>query len=192
MMDIDPLGKLLRDVDAAEPLRLGADDLVARVRRRARRGRAARSLVAAALLVVIGGAWFWHASSPAAPSKVRMLARSPTTTNTMMTAPVDVAELQRELARLNAEAELHERTALLILAKEQAAVAPVVTAPDASQTLTAQLERSALTLVNRGDSLLHDPGAKTEAAESFKRVLELFPQSQAAALARDRLNQIGA
>lgn len=189
-MDTDPLAKLLRDVDAEQRVRVGADDLVTQVRRRARRGKAARRFVAAALLVVIGGASFWYASLPSAPSKVIVLATSPTTTT--MTAWVDVAELRRELARLNAEAELHERTALLILAREQAAIAPAVAAPDANQALTAQVERSALTLVNRGDSLLQDPGAKAEAAESFRRVLELFPQSRGAALARERLNQIGA
>ena len=186
----DPLAKLLRDVDAAQPLRAGADDLVAQVRRRARRGRVARRVAAAGLLMAFGGVSFWYASLPSAPSKVIVLTTPPTTATAP--APVDVAELQRELARLNAEAELHERTALLILARVQAAVAPMVAAPDARQALTTQVERSALTLVNRGDSLLHDPGAKAEAAESFKRVLELFPQSQAAALARQRLNQIGA
>jgi hypothetical protein len=188
IMDTDPLAKLLRDVDAEQRVRVGADDLVTQVRRRARRGKVARRFVAAALLV--GGASSWYASLPGAPSKVIVLATSPTTTT--MTAWVDVAELRRELARLNAEAELHERTALLILAREQAAIAPAVAAPDAKQALTAQVERSALTLVNRGDSLLQDPGAKAEAAESFRRVLELFPQSRGAALARERLNQIGA
>jgi hypothetical protein len=186
IMDSDPLGKLLRDVDAEQPLRAGAGDLIFQVRRRARRGRMARRAVAAGLLIAVGGASFWYASLPSAPRKVIVLATSPTTATA--TAPVDVAQLRREMARLNADAELHERTALLILAREQAAVA----VPDARQALTAQVERSALTLVNRGDSLLHDPGAKAEAAESFKRVLELFPQSRGAALARERLNQIGA
>lgn len=189
-MDTDPLAKLLRDVDAEQRGRVGANDLVTRVRWRARRGKVARRFVAAALLAVIGGASFWYASLPSAPSKLLALATSPTTGNA--TAPVDVAELRRELARLNAEAELHERTALLIFAREQGANGPAVAAPDAKQALTAQVERSALTLVNRGDALLQDPGAKAEAAESFRRVLELFPKSRGAALARERLNQIGA
>jgi hypothetical protein len=196
IMNVDPLGKLLRDVDAAQPLRgssrSSSDDLVAQVRRRARRQvQARRAAAAAALLVAIGGAVVWHASLPSSPSKVIVLATSPTTA--IAPAPVDTAQLQRELARLNAEAELHQQTAIRILARERAAAAaPVVAAPDANQALTAQVERSALTMVNRGNSLLHVPGAKAEAAESFKRVLELFPQSQAAAMARQRLDQIGA
>jgi hypothetical protein len=190
IMNRDPLEKLLRDVDAAQPLRIDADELVARIRMRARRGQVARRVIAAGLLMAVTGASLWYASLPGAPSKVISLATSPTTATA--TPPVNVTQLQRELARLNFEAELHERTALLILAREHAAIATVVATPDARQALTAQVERSALTLVNRGDSLLQDPGAKAEAAESFRRVLELFPQSRGATLARERLNQIGA
>ncbi len=109
------------------------------------------------------------------------------------TVPVNIADLKREFARLNADAELHQRTVERILARQRSVArstgAEVVDADDA---LKAQLERSALTLVNRGDNLLHDPRAKAEAVESFRRVLELFPQSRGAALARERLNQIGA
>jgi len=189
-MDCDRLGKLLRDVDAEQPLRVGANDLAARIRQRARRRASmVRGFVAAGLLMAIGGAAFWYASLPNAPSRVIVLATPPTTTT--VPAPVDVAQLQHEFARFNAEAELHEQTARRILARERAG-ATVPEVPDAKQVLTAQVERSALTLVNRGDSLLQDPGAKGKAAESFKRVLELFPQSRGAALARERLNQIGA
>jgi len=130
----DRLEKLLRDVDAAQPLRAGAGDLAAQLRRRARRRvQARRAAAAAGLLVAFGGGWIWYASLPSAPSKVIVLATSPTTA--IAPAPVDIAQLRRELARLNADAELHEQTALRILARERATTTTtttVVVAPDAN------------------------------------------------------------
>jgi len=167
----------MRMRDQAPPALPG--DLAGRVRRRVRRGRVARGVFTAGLFVAVGGASFWFRSLPVEKSKP--------------TARVDIAGLKREFARFNAEAELHERTAQRILARERAASRPAI--PDvavANDVLSAQLERSALTLLNRGDNLLHDPSGKAEAAASFRRILELFPQSRGATLARERLNQIGA
>jgi hypothetical protein len=107
------------------------------------------------------------------------------------TRAVDISALRHEYARLNADADLHQRTAERILARQRS-VKPADEVADANDALSAQLERSAMTLVNRGDNLLHDPTARAQAVESFKRVLELFPQSRGATLARDRLNQMGA
>ncbi|MDB5320387.1 MAG: hypothetical protein JWN40_2018 [Phycisphaerales bacterium] len=178
-MENDPLAELLRNADAVQPQPIAPGNLAARVRRRVRRGRVARGALTAGLLLVVGGASFWFRSLPVENSKT--------------TASVDIAGLKREFARLNADAELHERIAQQIITRERSPLrSKIPDVADANEALSVQLERSALTLLNRGDSLLRDPSAKAEAAASFRRILELFPQSRGAALARERLNQIGA
>jgi hypothetical protein len=99
--------------------------------------------------------------------------------------------LQRECAQFDADADMHERTAQLMLSHERAAARRVAAADD-RDAVTSQLERSALILVNQGERLLREPDAKSAAADAFRRVVELFPQRRGAAVARERLNQIGA
>src|SRR5258706_3668904 len=77
VMQNDPLAELLRDADGDRPPPAGPADLANRVRRRARRGRVARGVLAAGLLaVVVGGASFWHRWLPAEDPKTLSLVTS--------------------------------------------------------------------------------------------------------------------
>jgi hypothetical protein len=175
MVEQDPLAELLRTADAGQPLPAQRGDVAGRVYRRARRRRAARGFVAAVLVVGMGVS-AWLSRPPAVHSKL---------------ASADIARLQRECARLIADADMHDQTAQLMMSRERAGARRVGAADD-RDALAVQLERSALILVNQGEHLLREPDARTEAVDAFRRVLELFPQSRGAAVARARLNQIGA
>ena len=175
MIEQDPLAELLRTADAAQPLPEQRGDVAGRVHRRARRRRAGQGLIVAAL-VIGAGVSIWFSRPPARHATI---------------ASADVAQLRRECAQFDADAEIHERTAQLMMSHERAASRRIGAADD-RDALALQLERSALILVNRGEHLLREPDARTEAADAFRRVLELFPQSRGAAVARERLNQIGA
>jgi cell division protein FtsB len=175
MIDHDPLAELLRTADAAQPPPEQRGDVAGRVHRRARRRRAGQGLIVAALVVGVGVS-VWFSRPPARHSTI---------------ASASVAQLQRECAQFDADADMHERTAQLMLSHERAAARRVAAADD-RDAVTSQLERSALILVNQGERLLREPDAKSAAADAFRRVVELFPQSRGAAVARERLNQIGA
>ena len=64
--------------------------------------------------------------------------------------------------------------------------------PDASQ-LDALLGAYALDALDAADRarvetyLARNPDAKTQATQTYRRILELFPQSRSAALARERI-----
>jgi hypothetical protein len=175
MTEHDPLADLLRTADAAQPPPEQRGDVAGRVYRKARRQRAGQGLIVAAF-VIGAGVSVWFSRPPARHSTI---------------ASADLAQLRRECAQFDADAEMHERTAQLMMSHERAASRRVGAADD-RDLVTLQLERSALILVNQGEHLLREPDARTEAADAFRRVVELFPQSRGAAVARERLDQIGA
>src|SRR5258706_13019232 len=102
-MQNDPLAELLRDADGDRPPPAGPADLANRVRRRARRGRVARGVLAAGLLaVVVGGGSFLHRGVPAEDPKTPSLGTS--RDGERATGPVKIADLQREVGRLHSGA----------------------------------------------------------------------------------------
>ena len=118
--------------------------------------------------------------------------------------PVDVAGLKAQYARLEVEARQHQLTAAAMLrlesrthreeqAADTAARAQLILArPDAVEELAWRRDRTARILVDRGDNLLHQPGGKPAAAETYKNVVDLFPDTPEASVARDRLGRIKA
>jgi hypothetical protein len=67
----------------------------------------------------------------------------------------------------------------------------VVNPVDVVDAVAAERERSAMILLFQADRLLRDVDARAEATDALRRVLELFPNSRGAAMARERLDRIG-
>lgn len=188
------LAILLRQADAdAAPPALGADT-ARRVRRRRQRRIAVRS-VATSLIVVLAMGWFWT-HRPAPPKTiVAHHDEAP-----MRAAPpavlLDAQTLKSELATCEADARLHELTAeaMLRLEKQEKARHAVAPKPpdalDVLGQLAVERDIAAHVIVDRGDRMLKNPGGRAEAASAYRRVLDLFPDSREAAVARERLEQL--
>jgi hypothetical protein len=178
--------RLVRDADAtaARPTTPVAG-LAGRVRRKARRRRRrmAGSVAAGAVVLVLGAASLWwprRAGPVVGPTRV---------------SAAEIARLRVECAQTAREAEAHERLAAAMLERERRATrraAEVVVNPvDVVDAVAAERERSAMILLFQADRLLRDVDARAEATDALRRVLELFPNSRGAAMARERLDRIG-
>lgn len=199
-MNEEQLRELLQTADEAAPPPRVHGGLTARVRHRARarwRLRAAGGVAVVALIVAGTAAWLTHGGwSP----KSQIVNGIPQDRQPL----VDVAGLKSQYALLEVEARQHQLTAAAILRLEsqarreaQAADAAgrarmILARPDALAELAERRDRTARILIGRGDSLLHQPGGKSAAAESYKNVVDLFPDTPEATVARDRLGQIKA
>src|SRR5437868_12655013 len=103
MIELDPLAELLRTADTAQPPPERRGDIARRVYRRVRRRRVGQGLIVAALVFCAGvSVWF---SRPAARHST--------------IASEDIAQLRRECAQFDSDAEMHERTAQLMLSHER-------------------------------------------------------------------------
>ena len=193
-MNDDRLAILLRQADAdAAPPALRAD-VVGRVRRRRQRRIAVRS-IAASLMVVLATGWFWmHRPSPPKTT----VARHTDAPRHAAPAPAafDARTIQIELAQCQAEARLHELTVEAMLRIEKQERARLAAAPkprdalDVLGQLAVQRDIAAHVIVDGGDRMLKSPGGRAQAADAYRRVLDLFPDSREAAVARQRLEQL--
>ncbi|MDB5175128.1 MAG: hypothetical protein JWN51_3901, partial [Phycisphaerales bacterium] len=116
----------------------------------------------------------------------------------------DVVSLRAQYARLEAEAQQHQLTAAAMLRleartqREQRAAdaatwaQAILARPDALEEVSSCRDRTARLLVGRGDILMRQPGGDRAAAESYKNVIDLFPETPEANVARDRLGRIKA
>ncbi|HWE92765.1 MAG TPA: hypothetical protein VG269_02220 [Tepidisphaeraceae bacterium] len=196
---------LLQTADDAAPLPGVRADLTARVRQRVRgrkRMRAAGSATALVLLAVAATVLVAHGGPG---SKVPITQRdNQNRDNQKGEAPVDVPALKEQYARLESEARQHELTAAAMIRMESRArreeriaaaaerAQEVLARPDVLDELAARRDRTARILVDRGDVLLRQTGGAPAAAESYKNVVDLFPDTPEAAVARDRLGRIKA
>jgi len=203
-MNDQRLEELLRYADA-DPPAATASSLAAAVRRRARRRavlRVAGPAAAAAAALVIA-LTFGHVGrpdrriadeTPGRPGSPRTLPSS------LPAATVDIERLRAECVQLERQADLHAKLAASMvhaegLAAHRARAASVLAEPDAGQVVAAQLDRAARTLVDFGDDLLRrqaaiDPSARTMAAGAYRDAAALSPDSPAAAVARQRLQEM--
>jgi hypothetical protein len=81
---------------------------------------------------------------------------------------------------------LCERAARLAAAEAEAA------RPDPLLRVRAEVAQAARSLVQQGDHLHRELGLREPAADSYRQVLRLFPQTPSAALARQRLADMAA
>ena len=169
----DPLGQLLRDADASVRLPVAVVGLAQRVRAvRNRKRRVAQ--VGAAAVVLVAASAMWTVIS----WKNRVV---PTLT-------VSHPSPQTILAQLAIDLDVHARTAELLMqpSRSRRVVAHPMTV---SNDVQLQRDRAALILVYEADRSAREnrPG---DAIASYRRAIELFPQTHWAEVARRRLRQM--
>jgi hypothetical protein len=170
------LNQLLRDADALHPPVADNSDLVRRVRRRQARHVIVRRTFAAAAVVMIS---------------VVLLMRStkPTTRIETIMKVISVPVPAPSLSDLDNIAALHELTAQkLAVSRSPARSRPLAAiAPEAN--IRFQRDRAALVIVYEADRFVRQNRPK-QAIASYRRAIELFPQSHWAEIARERLRQM--
>lgn len=192
-MVTDRLRELLRRADAAAgpppPL---PPDLAARVWWRAARQRqrwilAGSAAAAAALALALSLPPHSHAPSGAlhraGPAPPLPAPRSST------------AELEGEIARLQAEATLRMAVAHRLIAlrdheERLAALVAVADRPDPARRAQVEADRAAIVLIQQGDHLRGTLRLPTAAAESYRCALRAFVGTPWADIARARLNAV--
>jgi hypothetical protein len=180
-MNESELKSLLRRAQTGAP-DFRVDDLARRVReldRRQRRRARTVSIVAPVVLVgaVVAG---WSVLPRGTIERDRVV--------------VDVVDAQ-DIERLEAEAQYHERLARRLIAEREreravAEARHILRQPDPIDEAREQIDIVAYRMVLRGDGLREqmDP----EALGVYRDVVQLFPNTHSAELARKRLSELGA
>ena len=191
-MDNDPIRRLLREADAAAgPPPKPPGDLAHRVRQRAaRRQRMRFGLSAAAAVVLAAGitALWTQAPSPSWPGQAPQIV-------TQEPQRLDVEATRREIERLRREADTRlavaQRTHDLLRQYERARAARQQ-APVANPIVDArrEVEKAACILVYQANRMCREMDLCDSAVVKYQRVVELFPETAAAAMARERLDEI--
>jgi hypothetical protein len=194
-MNHDALLTLLRDADRSAG---GVPDIGAgladRVRGRRRRERIARTTavggVAAALLLATVTWTLW----PAGRSSTEHRIADATSPLPALTAE-EISRLRTEVASLRAQAEAstlavetlrrvnRSRARMSELRTVRRSIDPAIAAD-------CELERAAITIVQQADRMQREHGLTDGAREAYERVVRLFPETQAAAAAREKLVEL--
>ena len=176
------LEHLLRQVDqaAARPAPLPAD-LADRVIRQDRRRRAAKLGGALVVLLAATGVAAVLFQAPGAPAAPVRLTEAPPA------APVP-AEIDSEEAQVESRLVVVEH----LLAREQqrrrlARAQAIIARPDPLERLDRQLEQTAFVIVAQADRKVRQWNLTSSAARDYRRVIELFPRTRWATVARARL-----
>jgi hypothetical protein len=177
------LDQLLRDVDAAAPAPPALTQLPARVRRRRHRRRMMKAVAVAAVAII------------AIPLLALTMLTRPGPRPIVATSRPAPAPTRQDLARLNLQAELHEQTAAAMLKATDLASAPAVAIVPAvaDENVLAhvrqQRDRAALVLIYEADQAAREKQT-TRALAGYRRTIQLFPKTYAAAVARQRLKEM--
>ena len=176
-MNEDRLRQLLLDADAAPFSPANPAVLAELVRGRLRRRRQSRRL-AALLVAVLGLAGSWqvwkrpiHAPSPG------------------LLSPRQVVMSRQELDDLRSDTDARMAAVDEMLRRQAVVVVP--DRPDPMLAVRLALEQSALISLEYAQRLEQIDGCKEQARTQYRRVMELFPDSRGAELARRRLDQLG-
>ncbi len=176
-MNEDTLRQLLLDADTGQGPPIDPAALAQSVRRRLQRRRQSRRFAAFVVVsLALAGAWpFWkrpiHAPSsvPLSPRQAAM-------------SPQELADLRNDTdARMAAVDEMLRRQAVVVVPDR----------PDPMLAVRLALEQSSLISLEYGQRLEQIEGCKEQARAQYRRVMELFPDSRGAELARRRLDQLG-
>ena len=181
-MTEDKIKNLLQKADqtAGHPAPISAN-LTAAVRRRARQRHFANLAVpiatAAILLIAFG---IWHL----------------TTTTETEQSPEKIASLEAQIQLLQARTDAAVNLIREVLENErkqrrldelQARLANI---PDPLEEIQNQVEKTAFILVYQADRMHRELNQKDPAIETYNRVIELFPQTRSAEVARQKLAEI--
>ncbi len=176
----DPIFALLHKADASAPQMPRIEDLPHAVIRRHRCRRIVRSgsLLGCLVVMICAGALF-----------VQQM-QSPQLTSTTRPSSENLA-----LAALNADVELHARTAKFLVAGEKRRASldrsrRSIARDDAIDVIQDERNRAGLTLVSHADRMNQQSQRADDAAEIYRRAMVLFPDTAAATIAAQRLEQL--
>lgn len=188
----DSLKRTLQEADAAagSPPELPVD-LAQRVQRLAVRRRRMRfGLSAAAALVLAAGttALWTQAPSPSRSDRAPQTVRHEP-------QPLDVEATRLEIERLRREADTRlavvQRTqGILEQYRRTAASRKQTPAADPIADARREVEKAACVLVYQADRMCREMSLCDSAVVKYQRVVELFPDTVGAAVARERLDKI--
>ena len=110
-------------------------------------------------------------------------------------SPEAAARLEAEVARMEAEARLRLAGVERMLFRERRRrvedrLARVLLTPEPLVRTAGELERAAAIMVASADHMHREMGLQASAVEVYRRTVRLFPGTQGAALARQRLAEI--
>jgi hypothetical protein len=176
-MQDDELTRILRSAKAElPPPTLAPAELASRVHAAHRKQqRRRRALIAGVPVVAAVAVLGWRLTLDAT--------HSPIATPSQQVAAVSEAEI----ANLEAEAAAHAQAARLLIATQPRRSA--LLADDPLADINEQINIVAYRMVLEADSKQAEMQPAAEAIEIYNRVLELFPTSHSAELARQRLSQ---
>jgi hypothetical protein len=180
----DALEQLLRHADAAASAPPLLTDVSMCVRRRHRRRRTVKAVAVAIVFAAVPLLF------------VTLFTRTPQPPAVVINHPQapSQAPTRADLARLDLQAALHEETAAQLIqataaARVQAASAAVVVDDTVLIHVREQRDRAALTLVYEADQAARQKQTH-RAVAAYRRTIELFPKTYAAAVARQRLKEM--
>lgn len=183
-MNDDTIKDLLRQADRAAGTRSAPPGLADLVRRRMRRQRVVTTkryvAAAAAIIVITSGA-------------ILILSRSKPPGRS---APVDeFTKLRTEIEQLRAEADTRMAIIEQMLARQSrkerlARLEWELARPDPVEQVRLELERTACIMVYQANRMYQELDLPESAVKSYRQVIELFPETHWAKVARQRLTKI--
>ena len=195
------LEALLRELDEAAggPAPLPAD-LAGRVLRRARRRRAAKVSGLVVLALAAGGfaaAWREGPVGSVPPEVVADVPRDDVEPTVAIEAVAPSGADAAAVVGAATEAEISSHLAIAehLLAREKqrrsvARAKALRARPGPRERLGREFEQTALVMVTQADRKLRKWDLKDSAANDYRRVIKLFPQTSWAVVARERLTAI--
>jgi len=181
-MTEDKIINLLQKADqtAGGPIPVSID--FSAVRRRARKKRLASlaiPLTAAAMLLIALGIWSFI-----------------TKTGETTQEQEKIASLQAQIQQLQARTDATLKLIQEVLERERRQrrldelQAELASIPDPIEEIQKQVDNTAFILVYQADRMYRELNLKDSAIQTYKRVIELFPENQWAEVARQRLSEI--
>ena len=199
---VDPLAELLHRADAVSPPPSLPGDLAANVRVEFRRRRHRQRVAGAATAAFVIVASLFAVVRLSSREARRQIAQAPPppAASQRSVAHVGVTDpklLAVELSRARAEAYAHLSLSHRMLAAERRkanlvrlADAAVVAAPMRAERITMLRHEAAMTLVGQAEGLKTRAHSPLDALATYRRAMELFPETAAAAVARQRLSEL--
>ena len=189
-MDEHRIEELLRGADAAaETPRDMPAELPGEIRRLAQRRRHARAIRRTAIVVIglaalAGSVLYTLPTRPGGDGRPKVVSH------------LDDAAMQAEIRRLDIEVETRMAIVdhMLRIERRQKRLSSLLRQldrPDPREQLHAQVERAAFILISQADRLDREEKSPHEAAEYYRRIVKLFPETRWARVAADRLQEIG-
>jgi len=169
----------IADRTAGRPLMFPIKAGVIRRRARVRRLVSTTSRVAAAVLIFAVALWGLSDRSTRPTAQQRQIAS--------LQVQVKLLQARADTALKLIEEVLDEERKQDRLAELEAELASI---PEPLDEIKKQVDRAAFTLVYEADRMYGELSKRHSAVRAYKRVIELYPQTQSAEIARQRLSEI--